>query len=108
MTIVMVDSASVDEATLAMNAGDYTYLTKPFNEDLLIMIIKRILESQRLLYENRQLLQELKEKDEDLSDLNQYIKLRNKQLSDIHKAYASMLLSSETDKKFELILKYSA
>lgn len=80
MTIVMVDSASVDEATLAMNAGDYTYLTKPFN----------------------------KEKDEDLSDLNQYIKLRNKQLSDIHKAYASMLLSSETDKKFELILKYSA
>lgn len=104
MTIVMVDCASIDMAALAMNAGAYTYLTKPFNEDLLIMTIKRALTTQGLLGENRQLLQELKGKDEDLSDLNQYIELRNKQLSDIHKTYASMLSFSEADKKFDLIV----
>ena len=104
MTIVVVDLASVDTAALAMNAGAYTYLTKPFNEDLLIMTIKMALKTQRLFLENRQLSQELKEKDEDLSDLNQYVKLRNKQIADIHKTYAGMLSSSETDKKFDLIV----
>ncbi len=58
--IIMTAYASVDTAVEAMKQGAYDYITKPFNPDEIIMIIKKILEHQNLLQENIYLRLQLK------------------------------------------------
>jgi len=63
LVVVMVTAfASVDTAISAMKAGAYDYITKPFQEDELILILEKALERGRLLNENRRLKKEIKER----------------------------------------------
>lgn len=50
--IVMTAFGSVETAVAAMKAGAFDFITKPFDTDHLLMLIKRALETQRLLTEN--------------------------------------------------------
>ncbi len=50
--IVMTAYGSIETAVNAMKLGATDFITKPFNPDHLLMVIKRVLESRNLLREN--------------------------------------------------------
>lgn len=50
--LLMTAHGSVDAAVKAMKEGAYDFITKPFNIDHLLMLIKRSLDNQRILTEN--------------------------------------------------------
>lgn len=60
--IVMTAFGSVDTAVAAMKEGAFDFITKPFDTDHLLVLIKRALENQRLLTENILLKEEFTSK----------------------------------------------
>lgn len=60
--IVMTAFGSVELAVTAMKEGAFDFITKPFDTDHLLMLIKRALETQRLLTENILLKEEFASK----------------------------------------------
>ncbi len=60
--IVMTAYASIDNAVDAMRKGAYDYIVKPFQNDDLLLSIKRVFEKRRLAEENRYLRAELSKK----------------------------------------------
>lgn len=63
ITVVMVTAfGTIETAVEAMKEGAYDYLTKPIDLDELDLVIKKILERQQLLSENRMLKEQLVEK----------------------------------------------
>lgn len=60
--IVMTAFASVDNAVEAMRKGAYDYIVKPFQNDDIILSVRRVLEKRRLAEENRYLKGELTKK----------------------------------------------
>ncbi|MEA1929109.1 MAG: PAS domain S-box protein, partial [Candidatus Auribacterota bacterium] len=59
--ILITGYASVETAIGAVRAGVSAYLTKPLDMDLLLADLERALEHRRLILENRQLLEKLRE-----------------------------------------------
>ncbi len=60
--IIMTAFGSVDTAVAAMKEGAFDFITKPFDTDHLLVLIKRALENQRLLTENILLKEEFTSK----------------------------------------------
>lgn len=60
--IIMTAFGSVETAVAAMKEGAFDFITKPFDTDHLLMLIKRALENQRLLTENILLKEEFTSK----------------------------------------------
>jgi DNA-binding NtrC family response regulator len=60
--IVMTAFGSIETAVTAMKEGAFDFITKPFDIDHLLMLIKRALETQRLLTENILLKEEFASK----------------------------------------------
>ncbi len=61
ITVIMITAyATVESAIIAMKLGAYDYITKPFQIDEIKMVIKKALERERLIKENKYLLNELK------------------------------------------------
>jgi DNA-binding NtrC family response regulator len=60
--IIMTAFGSVDTAVAAMKEGAFDFITKPFDTDHLLVLIKRALENQRLLTENILLKEEFASK----------------------------------------------
>ncbi len=60
--IVMTAFGSVEIAVEAMKAGAFDFITKPFDTDHLLMLMKRAIENQRLLTENILLKEEFASK----------------------------------------------
>src|SRR4030066_135447 len=60
--IIMTAFGKIEDAVQAVKEGAYDFITKPFDPDHLLLLIKRALEKKRLLTENI-LLKEGKEKD---------------------------------------------
>jgi len=60
MAMIMVTAhASLETAVSALNKGASFYITKPFNMDEVLSTIREVLEKQRLVIENRQLLRDV-------------------------------------------------
>jgi signal transduction histidine kinase len=60
MVMIMVTAhASLETAVSALNKGASFYITKPLNMDEVLSTIREVMEKQRLVIENRQLLQEV-------------------------------------------------
>lgn len=60
--IIMTAFATVDNAVDAMRKGAYDYIVKPFQNDDLLLSIKRVLEKRKLSEENKHLRAELSKK----------------------------------------------
>lgn len=57
--IVMSGFATIESAVEAMRRGAFTYLTKPFGMEQLVLLVKRAIEGKRLVDENRSLRRRL-------------------------------------------------
>jgi DNA-binding NtrC family response regulator len=62
VVIVVTAFAAVETAILAMKAGAYDYLAKPFNEDEIVLVLEKALERGRLLAENQRLKKQMGER----------------------------------------------
>lgn len=61
LTVIMITAyATVESAITAMKFGAYDYITKPFQIDEIKLVIKKALERNQLISENKYLLHELK------------------------------------------------
>ncbi len=70
--IIMTSNASLETAIEALRAGAYDYLFKPFDDiDSISMVTKRAAEKIHLVMENKVLLEGLKQKNEELEDINE-------------------------------------
>jgi K+-sensing histidine kinase KdpD len=59
ISIMLTGHSSVRNAVLSLNRGAFAYLEKPVDPENLLSVIKRGMEKQHLVLENRQLLEEL-------------------------------------------------
>jgi K+-sensing histidine kinase KdpD len=69
ISIILTGYSSVENSVQSLNLGAFAYLEKPVKPGRLIDVIKRGLEKQRLLSENRRLLKELEQRNSDLNIL---------------------------------------
>ncbi len=60
--VIMTAFASVDTAVAAMKAGAADYVSKPFNEEQILLVLDKALERRRIIDENRRLKRELSER----------------------------------------------
>ena len=60
LPVIMITAfASVESAVAAMKAGAANYVSKPFNEDQILVVIEKALEQGRIVDENKRLKKEL-------------------------------------------------
>lgn len=88
VVIVFTGFATIESAILAMNEGAFTYLKKPLNIDELKVTIKKAITMQRLLLDNKNLLDRLKELSlkDPLTGLYNYRYLRERLPSEFKRA----------------------
>lgn len=73
--VIITSHASLDTAISAIKHGAYDYLLKPFEDiDLISAVVKRVVEKIRLIAENRNLLETLKQNKEELEEANKYLR----------------------------------
>lgn len=65
--ILITGYASVETAVEAVNEGAFAYLTKPFSMDQVHSIVRNALKQQRLLLENRRLVENLQRANKELN-----------------------------------------
>ena len=62
MAIMLTGHSSVQNAVKSLNLGAFAYLEKPVGTEQLLSVITRGLEKQRLVFENKRLLEELEQR----------------------------------------------
>jgi two-component system response regulator PilR (NtrC family) len=60
--IIITAYASVESAISAMKSGAFDYITKPFKNDEVIVVVRNAMERRRLVHENRSLRQNIQER----------------------------------------------
>ena len=60
--VIITAFASVESAISAMKAGAFDYITKPFKNDEVLVVVRNALERRRLVHENRSLRQNIQER----------------------------------------------
>jgi DNA-binding NtrC family response regulator len=63
--IIMTAYGAIESAVKAMKEGAYDFITKPFEEELLLHTLRRALEHQRLLQKNLDLERRIREKEKE-------------------------------------------
>ncbi|MBU2608319.1 MAG: response regulator [Chloroflexi bacterium] len=69
LAIMLTGHSSVQNAVQSLNRGAFAYLEKPLDPEQLLSVINRGLEKQRLVLENRRLVEELKQRNRETSIL---------------------------------------
>ena len=63
LAVIMITAyASVESAISAMKAGAFDYITKPFKNDEVLVVVRNAMERRRLVHENRALRQNIQER----------------------------------------------
>jgi two-component system response regulator PilR (NtrC family) len=63
LAVIMITAyGSIENAIAAMKAGAFDYITKPFKNDEVLVVIRNALERRRLVHENRNLRQNIQER----------------------------------------------
>ena len=105
IVIVMTAYATIETAVETMRQGAYDYLTKPFELDELLLMIKRIEELQRLKFENIELKEKLFEKYECCNIVGKSKKMREiyDLIANIADTQSTVLIQGESGTGKELI-----
>jgi K+-sensing histidine kinase KdpD len=69
ISIISTGYSSLENSVQSLNLGAFAYLEKPLKPQVLLDVIRRGLEKQKLLSENRRLLTELEQRNRDLNIL---------------------------------------
>src|SRR3989449_7377942 len=67
--IILTAYASVESAISAMKAGAFDYITKPFKNDEVLVVVRNAMERRRLVHENRSLRQNIQERDHKFANI---------------------------------------
>jgi two-component system NtrC family response regulator len=105
--IIMTAFGTVENAVKAMKSGAYDYITKPIDLDEIELLVKRALERNRLISENRELINQLKEKysfDEIISVSGKMQNVLNTAIR-VAQSKATVLIRGESGTGKELIAK---
>jgi serine phosphatase RsbU (regulator of sigma subunit) len=78
--ILMTGMNDFETALLAIREGAFDFLVKPFLMEQVLVSVEKAVERRTLLFENRRLFKELTEKNRQLEELYQQIKIRNFQM----------------------------
>jgi DNA-binding NtrC family response regulator len=88
MVVIMATAyASLETAVRALNEGASAYITKPLNMDEVRATVREALEKQRLVMENRRLLQTVQQQ---LAELRQAEEVREKLIHELQDALAEI------------------
>jgi len=105
--IMMTAFGTVKNAVNAMKLGVYDYLTKPIDLDELLIIIRRALQEQKLIYENIDLRSKLKEtyRFENIIGVSGKMQEVFKKITKVAGSDATVLLRGESGTGKELIAR---
>lgn len=79
-SIMLTAAATIENSIKALNQGAYAYIVKPFQVELLKETIRRAIDEQRLVLENKKLLQELQISNTALKEAKMKVDELNRQL----------------------------
>ncbi len=105
--VIMTGHASFETAVQALELGAFAYLNKPIELKELYSTVKRSLEKQRLLAENRRLMAELKESNRLLTELNRSLEKRvaerTREIQTINEITGAVASSLKLDRIFRVV-----
>lgn len=103
--VIITAYATVDSAVQAIKEGAYDYIPKPFNPDEITLLIKKIIEHQKLIEENILLRKELKKsyKFEDIVGKSHKMQNIFEFVKSIAESKSTVLICGETGTGKELI-----
>ncbi|WP_027358798.1 sigma-54-dependent transcriptional regulator [Desulforegula conservatrix] len=100
--------ATIDSSVEAMRLGAVDYITKPFEEDRIILTVERTLNISRLMVENRTLKMELGEKDSeyDLIFASKAMEMIMELASKVAVTNSAVMITGESGTGKELLARY--
>jgi DNA-binding NtrC family response regulator len=100
--------ATVDSAVEAMRAGAADYITKPFEEDRIVLTIERTLSVSRVMAENRDLKQELQQAagDREIVYVSEGMARVMDLAARVGRSESAVLISGESGTGKELLARY--
>lgn len=103
--IVLTGHGSIDDATAAIKAGAFDFLTKPLDLDHLNIVVKNALRGKELAEQNKQLLQKLKKQTEESDMIGKSVELTKVKtlISKAAPTKASVLITGESGVGKELV-----
>ena len=103
--IVLTGHGSIDDATAAIKAGAFDFLTKPLDLDHLNIVVKNALRGKELAEQNKQLLQKLKKQTEESDMIGKSVELTKVRtlISKAAPTKASVLITGESGVGKELV-----
>ncbi len=105
--IILTAYGSIPLAVEAMKKGAYDYLTKPFDNDELLIVIRRALEHNRLTEEIRELKKQLEEKHsfENIIGVSPTMQIMFSQMKRVCDTNATVLIHGESGSGKELVAR---
>ncbi|MFC1848961.1 response regulator [candidate division CSSED10-310 bacterium] len=80
LVIIITGYASLESAIASLRKGAFDYLVKPFQVDVLLLVVQRSIGMKRLTEKNIKLLEDLKRKNEQLAKANKELKQTQKKI----------------------------
>jgi len=108
LPVIMITAfGEVEKAVAAMQAGAYNYLTKPFNNDELLVNIRKAVEHYSLLRENRRLRDEVRSRFGFASIIGKNVRMRQiyQIIEKVAPTPATVLITGESGTGKELVAR---
>src|SRR5262245_52374072 len=110
--VVVTGYASASTAIDALRQGAYDYVTKPFDLDDVFQIVERGVANRRLQVLNRELLEELRQKNEILRqhehELRERVRVATSQMTSLYEVGKEISVNLDLDRRLAVICNRAA